>query len=157
MPIDKADIEDMYTHINFEDSIFIINARIRVIRDMLLLDTDPELFLEQTLDDANFIDVTLTILLKQLSENKRFIERMEQFYNLSETERIFAEVLSDLISGDGDISAGNFPAIRSHLNLLLDQNQKRKKTLDDIIATETQKASTDSGITSNELAELLRI
>ncbi|MDR1285981.1 MAG: hypothetical protein LBK08_00075, partial [Treponema sp.] len=89
----------MNKRINFEDSIFIINTRIRIIRDMLLLDTDPDLFLEKALEDVSFIDKTLAILLDQLLDNSRFIERTEQFHNLAETERIFADVLSGLING----------------------------------------------------------
>jgi hypothetical protein len=49
----------MHKHINFEDNIFVLNTRIRMIRDSLILDTDPELFLEKTVDDTNFIDLTL--------------------------------------------------------------------------------------------------
>ncbi|MDR0386499.1 MAG: hypothetical protein LBH57_00545 [Treponema sp.] len=146
----------MNKRINFEDSIFIINTRIRIIRDMLLLDADPDLFLEKTLDDVNFIDKTLAILLDQLSDNKRFIERTEQFHNLAETERIFAEVLSGLISGNGAISSGRFPSIRDRLTLLWNHAQERRKVIDNTACSETGGISADPVVSSDELNELLQ-
>jgi hypothetical protein len=146
----------MNKRINFEDSIFIINTRIRIIRDMLLLDTDPDLFLEKTLDDVVFIDRTLSILMDQLSDNKRFIERTEQFHNLDETERTLAEILSDLINGDSALSSGRFPAIRDRLTLLWNHAQERRKTIGDISASETTLVSIEPVVSSDELNELLQ-
>jgi hypothetical protein len=144
----------MNKRINFEDSIFIINTRIRMIRDMLLLDTDPDLFLEKTLDDVEFIDSTLTVLLEQLSSNKRFIERNEQFHNLSETDQLFGQVLSDLINGDSTISSGNFPVIRDRLTLLWNHTQERRKAVED--TAEPENAAMEPVVSSDELNELLQ-
>jgi hypothetical protein len=146
----------MNKRINFEDSIFIINTRIRIIRDMLFLDTDPDLFLEKTLDDVNFIDKTLAILMDQLSNNKRFIERTEQFYNLAETERVFAEVLSGLIDGDSAISSGRFPAMRDRLTLLWNHARERRKTINNTAGSETGGTSADPVVSPDELNELLQ-
>jgi hypothetical protein len=144
----------MNKRINFEDSIFIINTRIRMIRDMLLLDTDPDLFLEKTLDDVEFIDSTLSVLLEQLSSNKRFIERNEQFHNLAETDQLFAQVLSDLINGDSTISSGNFPVIRDRLTLLWNHTQERRKAVED--TAEPENAAMEPVVSSDELNELLQ-
>jgi hypothetical protein len=146
----------MNKRINFEDSIFIINTRIRMIRDMLLLDTDPDLFLEKTLDDVEFIDSTLAVLLEQLSSNKRFIERNEQFHNLAETDQLFAQVLSDLINGDSTISSGNFPVIRDRLTLLWNHTQERRKAVEDTAGAEPEAAAMEPVVSSDELHELLQ-
>jgi hypothetical protein len=146
----------MDKRINFEDAIFIISARIRVIRDMLLLDADPDLFLEKTLDDVDFIDRTLSVLMEQLSDNKRFIERSEQFHNLAETEGVFAEVLSDLINGDSAISSGRFPAIRDRLTLLWNHTKDRKKAISNAAPSGAGKISPDPVVSSDELSELLQ-
>jgi hypothetical protein len=146
----------MNKRINFEDSIFIINTRIRIIRDMLLLDTDPDLFLEKTLDDIDFIDRILSILMDQLSDNKRFIERTEQFHNLAETERIFADVLSDLLNGDSAISAARFPAIRDRLTLLWNHTLERRKTIANTADFESEGVSVDPVVSCDELNELLQ-
>jgi hypothetical protein len=146
----------MYKRINFEDSIFIINTRIRIIRDMLLLDTDPDMFLEKTLDDVDFVDKSLSFLLEQLSDNKRFIERTEQFHNLAETERTFAEVLLDLVNGDSTISSGKFPAIRDRLTFLWNHSQERKKTIEGAAGPEIEEGVVNPMVSSDELNELLQ-
>ena len=75
----------MNARTNIEDNIFILNIRIRMIHNLLLLDADPDLFLEKTLEDADFISYTLDALLRQLAGSTRYIDRKEQFHNLAET------------------------------------------------------------------------
>jgi hypothetical protein len=146
----------MNKQINFEDSIFIINTRIRMIRDMLLLEADPDLFLEKTLDDVDFIDRTLAILLEQLSNNKRFIERTEQFHNLAGTERIFGDVLSDMVTGDSALSSDKFPAIHDRLTLLWNHTRERRKTIDNAADSENREPSMAPVVSPDELNELLQ-
>ncbi|MDR3131295.1 MAG: hypothetical protein LBU18_07080 [Treponema sp.] len=140
----------MNKRINYEDAIFIINTRIRIIRDMFLLDADPDLFLEKTLDDVDFIDRILSILLEQLADNKRFIDRVEQFHNLAETERIFSEAISELIASD------RFPAIRDHLTILWNHTQERRMTIANITGYDNEKTPSDPVVSSDELNELLQ-
>ena len=56
----------MNKRVNFEDSLFILMMRIRMIRDSITLDADPELFLEKILDDIYFTEHTLRVLLDYL-------------------------------------------------------------------------------------------
>ena len=67
----------MNKRINFEDDIFLLMIRIRMIRDIVTLDADPELFLEKTLDDIFFVDQTLKTLLGDLERHNHLIERDE--------------------------------------------------------------------------------
>jgi hypothetical protein len=145
----------MVKHTNFEDNIFLLSMRIRMLRDILLLDADPELFLEMTLNDTDFIDQGLTILLKNLIENKRLIERDEQLYNLSKTERQFVEVLSEFSNGGGSISGVKFPLICEKLWALQKQSLGRQKTITDSVA-EPHKDSDNTVVSSDELMELLK-
>jgi predicted transcriptional regulator len=145
----------MVKHTNFEDNIFLLSIRLRMLRDMLLLDADPELFLEMTLDDIDFIDRTLTILLKNLMENKRLIERDEQLYNLSNTEHQFVEILSGFSTGTGTISGVKFPLINEKIGALQKQSLSRQKTIADSI-TEFNKDSDNTVVSSDELMELLK-
>ena len=94
----------MNARTNIEDNIFILNIRIRMIHNLLLLDADPDLFLEKTLEDADFISHTLDALLGQLAVSTRYIDRKEQFHNLAETENAFSGILTALQNGNGAIS-----------------------------------------------------
>lgn len=120
----------MKKKINFEDNIFILSMRVRMIRDLLLLETDTELFLKKTLEDIDFIDTTLATLLKNLSENAYLIERDEQFDNLSEIEWQFSQVLSLFLNGSGNISATLFPSFRERIVFLSNQSLSRKRIID---------------------------
>jgi hypothetical protein len=146
----------MDKHINFEDTIFILNTRIRGLHDLLLLDADPDFFLEKTLEDAEFIGSTLTALLENLSGNTQYIERDEQFHNLGDTERQFMEVLSELLNGEGPISAGRFPVIREKVTALWSKSLERRKTADGLSFSETDKNTMEPVVSSDELNELLK-
>ena len=147
-------IKAMGKHINFEDNIFVFNLRIRMIQDLLILDTDPELFLHKTLDDLGFINSSLNILLSNLKENYRLIERDEQFHNLLETERQFFEVLNEIDHGEGNISVLQYPELREHIGILLSQSQDRQKSIKDMIV-EGKDYALEPVVGYDELHELL--
>jgi hypothetical protein len=145
----------MNKRINFEDNIFVLNTRIRMIRDLLILDTDPELFLEKTMEDMGFIDATLAFLLESLLKNERLIERDEQFYNLSETERQFSGVLSEILEGAGSISAVQFPVIRDKTAVLRNNSLERQKNIENSVS-QGNKSSSEPVVSSDELSALLK-
>jgi hypothetical protein len=128
-----------------------------MIRDLLLLDADPDFFLEKTLDDVDFINTTLTVMLDQLIHNERYIERDEQFHNLTETERRFIEILGELLNGEGSISAARFPVIRERIALLRSHALDRRNTIDGLADTQPADQSvTTAVVSSDELSELLK-
>jgi hypothetical protein len=145
----------MHKRVNFEDNIFIIAARIRGIRDLLILDTDPELFLEKTMDDIAFVDHTLDMLLGNLMANERLLDRNETFENLADLESQFIQVLSVLQNGSGNISALNFPLIREKIRALQGRSQERQKTIGENRDHE-EETILEGAVSSDELNELLR-
>jgi hypothetical protein len=145
----------MHKRVNFEDNIFIIAARIRGIRDLLILDTDPELFLEKTMDDIAFVDHTLDMLLGNLMANERLLDRNETFVNLADLESQFTQVLAVLQNGSGNISALNFPLIREKIRILQSRSQERQKTIGENREQE-EETILEGAVSSDELNELLR-
>jgi hypothetical protein len=146
----------MNKRINFEDNIFILNTRIRVIRDMLLLDTDSDFFLEKTLDDLDFIDKTLSILLDTLTGNKKYIEREEQFHNLLETERSLFDVLRTIVSGNGTISVDKFPAIEERITVVWNHGLDRRRVIENISHETGELTPIEPVVSYDELSELLK-
>jgi hypothetical protein len=141
-------------HINFEDNIFVLNLRIRMIQDLLVLDTDTELFLQKTLDDLDFINSSLNTLLFNLKENYRLIERDEQFHNLAETERQFCEILNEMDHGEGNISALHYPELRERISIFLNTSQDRQNSIKDLIV-EAKHLPLEPVVGYDELHELL--
>jgi GAF domain-containing protein len=145
----------MNKRINFEDNIFVLHARIRMIRDLLALDTDPDLFLEKTIDDINFIDRTLEILLGNLAENRRLLEREKAFDDLADLEWQFSQVLAEFHHSSGNISAAQFPILKGSIERLRDRGTARRKIMDESRDL-SESSVTEPVVSSVELSELLK-
>ncbi|MDR1248320.1 MAG: hypothetical protein LBK63_03360 [Treponema sp.] len=145
----------MNKQINFGDSIFILNIRIRMIRDMLVLDADPDFFLDQTLADVNFIDAALEALLRELVENTHLIDRNGQFRSLHETERQLLGILWDMANGSGTVSVVPYPALRDKVALVREHSLGRQKDLEQRISLEDPPPQ-EPVVSFDELNELLR-
>lgn len=54
---------------DFEDTVFLLNIRIRMVRDTIRLNLSSELFSDRCLDDIAFIDHVLAVLAQRITEN----------------------------------------------------------------------------------------
>lgn len=145
----------MNKRINFEDNIFILLMRIRVIRDIITLDADPELFIEKTLDDIFFIDHILRNLLGYLQGNSRLIEREELLEQLSEAEWHFSRVLLELLEHDGAFSIRDIPSASEKLAALRKNSQDRRKIAENLSPAESAMPGSPV-VSTDELTELLK-
>jgi hypothetical protein len=122
---------------------------------MLILDADPDIFLERTLDDLDFIGSTLALLNERLAENEQLISWDEMLHNLDETYERFLELLSDMLRGKGCFNADSYPFIRERLYALAEygaDGQKRLKGLRPASGTSTNNARL---VGADELTALL--
>jgi hypothetical protein len=152
----------MNKHINFEDTIFILNARLRMIRDLLRLDTDPGIFLEKTLDDLEFTAAVLETLAGQLAANPRLLDREQELDNLSDLEWQLGQILTEFASdmrgkpeGGGPFSVTRFPQIGERIQRLKEASAGRKKIIEETFASPDQGVS-EPVVSSAELSELLK-
>jgi hypothetical protein len=150
----NTDSTGMDKHMNFEDSIFILNVRIRMIQDMFILDADPGLFLNKTMDDLAFIDLCHESLLSSLKDNDRLIERDEQLYNLSESERIFCELLLELSHGETGFSTAMDQTMKETVSAMRNRSLERRRSIGDSIV-ESKNANLEPVVSYDELHELL--
>jgi hypothetical protein len=144
----------MEKHVDFENSIFILNVRLRMIQDIIILNADPGLFLPKTLEDIAFIDASFASLFERLKNNERFLERDEQFYNLAESERILCELLSELCRQDGEFSSALDQEMIITLLELKNRSLERRKVIDELTVN-THAARVDPVVGYEELQELL--
>jgi hypothetical protein len=143
----------MEKNVNFEDSIFLLNVRLRMIQDTIILKADPRLFLQKTLDDLAFIDACSLSLLEMLKNNERFLERDEQFFNLTESERIFCELLSELCREEDGFQSAMDEAMRQMLVELKSHSFDRIKAIDEL-TVEARAKKTEPLIGFDELQQL---
>jgi hypothetical protein len=145
----------MDKRVNLQDNIFILNSRLKVLRDTLILELDPALFMEKTIEDTEFLDRALETLLEYLQTHERLFERDEVLDYLSDLEWDFSRFLTDLSGSPGNISAVLYPALQERIGLLRARGAARLKIIGEgrkLVAV----PSTESAVSSDELNELLK-
>jgi hypothetical protein len=126
-----------------------------MVQDILVLEPDPELFLKKTMEDIDFIDDTLGLLLDGLLENPHLIERNEQLVNLYDIECQFLQILTQLLTGSGNISVLRFPVLREKTTFLQAHSMTRKKLIDDF-RNKTDQSNIEPLVSTDELSALLK-
>jgi len=121
----------MNKQINFEDTIFILNVRIRMIKDLIRLDTDAALFLRQTMGDLEFINSALDVLSEKFVANIKFLDREVEADNLSDIEWQFSQLLNEISGNSSPFSIVNFPETRNWIDKFRKNSVKRQKQIDE--------------------------
>ena len=145
----------MNKRVNFEDNIFILMMRIRMIRDIITLDPDPELFLKKILDDICFTDQILRILLGYLEENHHLIEREELLEHHSRVEWQFYQVVQELLVHNGNFSIRKIPSAGEKLAAIRQDSLERRRTAEMLGSTDDSQ-SENPIVSTIELTELLK-
>jgi len=144
----------MNKHINFEDTIFILNVRIKMIRDLLQLDTDTGLFLRQTMGDLEFINSALDLLTEKFLANISFLDRETEADNLSDAEWQFSQVLNEIINHSSPFSPAHFPETQTWIDKFKKDSNKRQKLIEESCTPEGQ-GSSEPVVSNAELNGLL--
>ena len=145
----------MNKRINFEDDIFIIMMRIRMIRDTISLNADPELFLEKTLDDICHVDQILRLLLGNLERNPRLIEREELLEQFSDAEEQFNQILTEMLDNSGNFSIRGLTSLVEKVTAFRANSIERRKTAE-ILHPSEDSISSSIYVSSDEITELLK-
>lgn len=135
--------------LNFEDTVFILNMRIRMIKDTLHLGPPPELFLEKSLDDLVFIDSILDMLTGTLAENER------QFSDyISDSEWQFSQLLTEFSLESSPFLSQTFGDTMRRVASLRESSDTRRKSLEGT-SLSLEMAQSEPVVTSAELNGLL--
>jgi len=140
--------------LNFEDSIFILNMLIRMIRDTLRLNPPPELFLKRILDELVFVDSILEILVRTFTENGNQYNSNNEFDYISDTEWQLSQVLNEFSFESSPFSARSYPEILEKITTLRKSSNARRKTIEEASLT-SEITQTEPVVTSAELTGLL--
>jgi hypothetical protein len=155
-----ADNNSMNKHINFEDNLFILNVRIRMIRDMLSLDADSGLFLGKTVEDLEFMDTVLENLTGNLIGNPRLLDRELEFDNLSDIEWQFVQLLIEFMNKSNPFIAGLGeelpPEIKDRISRLKERSAARRKTIEEVAIPWAEQPPMEPVVSPLELGELLK-
>ena len=139
---------------SFEDTIFILNIRIRMIKDTLRLNPPPELFLERTLDDLEFTNNTLELLTETLIKNVSEYGGNGEFEYLSDTEWQFSQLLTEFSLESSPFSVSIFPETRKVITMLRENGNVRRKNISEY-TLDAEIALAEPVVSSAELSGLL--
>ena len=140
---------------NFEDNLYLLLIRIKLIQDTLILNTDRELFFTKTLEDIEFVDQILGITFRKLDENKQRIDREGLLDHLFEIEWQFSKVLTEIINGSGSFSVPAIPSLREKLSDMRKASLERRETVQ-TLSNKMEDYLEAPVISSDELNELLK-
>jgi len=121
----------MNKRINFEDTIFILNVRMRMIRDLMKLDIDSNLFYSQTMGDLDFINSAMDILTIKFLDNLKFLDREVEADNILDAEWQFSQILNEISNNSDLFSPVSYPEMLTIIANLRKNSSKRQKQIED--------------------------
>jgi len=121
----------MNKRINFEDTLFILNVRIRMIRDLLRLDTDTAVFYRQTMADLEFINSVMDTLNTKFLDNLKFLDREVEADNILDTEWQFSQIVNEISGNTGLFPSSTFPDFSITMAKLRADTLRRKKSIEE--------------------------
>lgn len=145
----------MPKRINIEDTLFFLQSRIKLLADGLLLNLDPDLFLESYLQDLDVLQSNLDFCIEAIQENEKYIDWEEQVQNLVDLEEDLEILLDNLIMGKGNIGAACLP-ISEKLEIFKTSSKKRKDQLEQLLAMHPAEQDQGMVVSPQELRELLQ-
>ena len=145
----------MKSKIHYEEDLFFLNLQMKWLREGLQLTIDADYFQDKILADIRFIDATLDKVLSTLKENPNLIRRAEYLYNLVKVEGTFLELLSDVLSGKGEMREA-LSAYREDLIQRRDSHDADIQEIRTLLRIVSQEDEREDVITMDELALLTR-
>ena len=139
---------------SFQDSIFLVNTRIRMVRDTFRLSPPAELFLEKCLEDLVFIDKILAVLAQTLVTGDDQYGGNGEFSHASDAEWQLSQLLTEFSVETGPFSCSANPDIREKITALREASDARRKSIEEAEQS-SGLASADPVVSSAELNSLL--
>lgn len=123
-----------------------------MIRDLLRLDIDTELFFRQSLGDLEFICSTLDTLIAQFLSNTKLINKEQEADNLSDAEWQFNQLLSEFNNNSSPFTG--FKETSNFVALLREKSVIRQKKMIESHIPQQRKA-TEPVVSQAEMSGLL--
>lgn len=146
----------MNKQVNFEDIIYILNVRIRMIKDLLRLDIDMDLFYSQTVVDIEFISSIMDALTEKFLKNQNFFDRETDAESILDAEWQFNQLLIEISNNSGKYSFTNIPEAQTLIARLKKESTNRKKQIEESY-TPTENSTAEPVVSHTELNGLLGI
>jgi len=141
----------------FEDTVFLLNIRIRMVRDTMRLNPIGELFMERCLDDIMFIDNVLASLAQQITADSEQDDTSGVANSVvdyaADTEWQFSQLLTEFLLESNMFSARATSTERGKVILLRDGSNARRKVFEKF-STSSQADLAEPMVSPTELSIL---
>jgi len=142
----------------FEDTIFLLTIRIKMVRDTMRLNPLAEMFMERCLDDIAFIDHILAVLARQVTADGEQDEAATAANSVldyaSDTEWQFSQLLTEFLLESNVFSAQASPQTREKIVTLRNVSNARRKIFEKFV-TSVHVDFVEPVVSSAELSILL--
>jgi len=145
----------MSKRIHIEDTLFFLQSKIKLLGDGLILNLEPDLFLESYLQELDHLQSSLSYCIAAIQENEKYIDWEEQVHNLLDIEDDLEALINDLIQGKGTLGAAFIP-ISEKLELYRASSKDRKEQLERLLALRPAEQDNGMVVSPQELRELLQ-
>ncbi len=142
--------------IRIQDDLWYIRRLVALVADAAKVQPDVDLFASKVLEDAVFAQRALKEFKELLESSPRLKDRAEYLVLLSRSAASLTEAVSDLASGDGELSRG-MAGRRAELEVLSRDLRTLSAEIRDLASAAMNAGTSDGDIVSgDELSELLR-
>jgi hypothetical protein len=87
----------MNEHLNYEDNLFFITARLKVMEDALCLNLDEGLYKELCLRDIYLFDNILSNFYERLTSNKQLLKINDYFFELYRSQSTLVNIVNFIL------------------------------------------------------------
>ena len=84
---------------SYDDNLFFLSEKVRILTDCLDLDIEPEIFLDNTVEEVLFIEKAFADIYASLLENTLLLDRSNHLHLLMRAKGRFAHLLESLAGG----------------------------------------------------------
>ena len=102
-----------------------------MVKDLLRLDVDPDIFYRQTTADMEFISSILDILTEKFLNNLKFLDRETEADNLLDAEWQFSQLLNEISNNTSPFTQIQQPETQAWINKLRNGSNTRKRQIEE--------------------------
>ena len=146
----------MNKRINFEDTIYILDVRLRMVKDFLKLDTDTSVFFNQTMKDLEFINFVMETLVEKFLTNLKFLDRDAEADNILDIEWKFSQVLNEFSNNSSLFPPSYHAEMKAMLVKTRKDSIKRQRLIEESYVPQEQSLN-ESVVSNAELSGLLGV
>jgi hypothetical protein len=125
-----------------------------MIKDLLRLDTDEDIFYRQTMGDLEFINSVMDIMTEKFLANLKFLDREAEADNLLDAEWQFSQLLNEFSNKSSPFSTTRFNETQIWIDKFRKDSVKRKKQIEESSGPSEQSAA-EPVVSNAELNGLL--